>query len=151
MVSNIFSPRSVSVHMACPANDFSVLFQHRRLLCVEIAASSKRKARHAVFADSQEMCNWCPANRSTANWADFRLLSVWMPRLYTADDPQATPALPIFRLPGVTIFTFAHDTLHIVDKGTATRILGCCIWTFVQDEPQITGGLDTSLCLGTRP
>jgi hypothetical protein len=89
------------------------------------------------------MCQWCPANRSNMPWTDFTPAAAWRQELYTLNDYEAfTEKPPICELPGVNIFSAALDTLHVVDKGVACRVLGTSLWTLVQDEPNITGSLD---------
>ena len=89
------------------------------------------------------MCEFCPANRSDRNWADFSPSSRWITATHTLQSWQNSGRqLPVCCLPGVNLFTIIPDTLHIVDKGVALHVLGNCLFQLIQETPEVEGPLE---------
>jgi hypothetical protein len=71
-------------------------------------------------------CSWCPANRHTLPWTDFRELAEWKVAEWTPAMWRAwrTFSHPLFSLQWFSIANVAIDILHVLSLGVAQHIAG---------------------------
>ena len=83
---------------------------------------------------SHNQCCWnCDANKSDIPHNDFRVTAKWRATCKTAAQHRANPPTKhlVMDIPGVVGETFAYDSLHIIEEGTASHAIANCFWDWV--------------------
>jgi len=82
-----------------------------------------------------DLCGYCPCNSHAIPWKDFRVgKALWIDRVYTRESWAALNPKPLvfmhqlLALPGVSIFTFLLDLLHIKYLGTDQYFNASVLW-----------------------
>ena len=79
-------------------------------------------------------CCWnCSANKSDIPHNDFRPVAKWRETCKTAAQHRANPPSNhlVMDIPGVVAETFAYDSLHIMEEGTASHSIANCFFDWV--------------------
>jgi hypothetical protein len=96
--------------------------------------------------DRAQPCSKCPCDTATMTPNDFRPSAEWMKHIYTKAQ-WATSVWrqhEIFKLPGVTIFTFFPDLMHCKHMGCDAYFLGSVLWMLCYEV--LNGGTPTERC-----
>ena len=83
---------------------------------------------------SHNQCCWnCNANKSDIPHNDFRPIAKWRATCKTAAQRRTDPPTKhlVMDIPGVVAETFAYDSLHIIEEGTASHSIANCFWDWV--------------------
>jgi len=83
---------------------------------------------------SHNECCWnCSANKSDIPHNDYRMDAKWRGTCRTPAQHRANPPTNhlVMEIPGVVAETFAYDSLHILEEGTASHAIANCFWDWV--------------------
>ena len=84
---------------------------------------------------SRKLCHCCPAGHDPLH-TDYRPGAPWRTAGYNLARMKEQPytQLPIFKIPGVSPFSVAFDSMHVVDLGTTFHCLGNVMFELVMDS-----------------
>ena len=91
--------------------------------------------------DKAQPCAYCPCDINTMTPNDFRPTADWMQHIYTKEQWIASVwnVHELFKLPGVTIFTFFPDLMHCKHMGCDAYFLGSVLWMLCYEILQVGG------------
>jgi hypothetical protein len=79
--------------------------------------------RHAA----EYPCGWCQGNKSDVPYNDFRLAALWKNTV-----PKSPPTdHVIMQIPGMTVWHFALDMLHVMELGGTSQMIGNVLFYIV--------------------
>ena len=72
-------------------------------------------------------CGWCQGNKSDVPYNDFRLAALWRNTV-----PKSPPTdHVIMQIPGMTVWHFALDMLHVMELGGTSQMIGNLLFYIV--------------------
>ena len=110
-------------------------------ICGDLDRFFKRLVLRFAPAGNQP-CSLCDGDRTPETpFLDLRPQAAWTRTVF--HPPQALPPSghPIWRTPGVSLFTLSVDEMHTNDLGTSAHFFASCFYTFVY-EGGLAGTLD---------
>lgn len=81
-------------------------------------------------------CGWCRCNQTDIPWNDWRSRAEWRKTLKSPEEMMAAFDHKLFNVPGINPLALMLDTLHTLDLGVATHILGNLLWELLEASPQ---------------
>jgi hypothetical protein len=82
-------------------------------------------------------CWLCRCDKGTRSFVDFRKNAAWRATILSAEEHRQRPPTnhPVMAIPGVSAYSFAIDTLHVMELGITSHALGKFLFLLCQEYP----------------